>query len=293
MTSAAAIVAERSAPAPAPARRFAHGWLVMWRVELTKLAAMLRVRVIVAGCFIVPVVAAGAMRVSNATPGDTIFGLFIHQSGFAFSLVVLNWMGLWALPMSISVVAGDLSSEEHRLGTWSTLLTRSASRSQVMVGKMLAAATYTVVITVLVGFVTTVVGLIAIGHQPLVGLSGSLLSPHDALQATIASWASQLPPVLAITGIALLSSVLSRNSWVGVLVPVAIVGFLNLVSLLSAIDPIRPFLPTTGIEAWHGLVRGDVYTNQIWTSLIVSLVWTVLSFGLAAAIFLRRDVVDS
>lgn len=290
MTSAAT-VADR--PVLEPVRRSAPGWLVMWRVELTKLAALLRVRVIVAGCVLVPLVAAGAMRVSSATPGDTIFGLFIHESGFAFSLVILNWAGLWALPMSISVVAGDISSEEHRLGTWSTLLTRSRSRSQVLAGKMLAAATYAVAITLIAGLASTVAGLVAVGHQPLVGLSGSLLSPHAALQATIGSWVSELPPVLAITGISLLSSVLSRNSWVGVLVPVVLVGLLNVVSLLSAIDPVRPFLPTTGLEAWHGLVRGNVYTNQIWISVIVSLVWTALTFGLAAAIFLRRDVVDS
>lgn len=286
--------AAAAAPAgQASVRRAGPGWVVMWRTEVTKLAALLRVRVVVAGCVLVPVLAVFAVKLANATPGDTPFGIWIHESGFAFSLVILNWMGLWALPLSISVVAGDICSEEHRMGTWSMLLTRSRSRAQIMAGKLLAAATFSVVVTLLVGFMTTVVGLIGIGHQPLVGLSGSLLSPHAALQATIGSWLSEVAPVLAITGIAMLSSVLSRNSWVGVLVPVILVGCLNLGSLVSAIDPIRPFLPTTGLEAWHGLVRGDVYTNQIWTSVIVSLVWIVLCFGAAVLIFLRRDVVDS
>ncbi len=242
----------------------------MWRVELTKLAAQLRVQVVILGCLLGPVVFVVGLRVANAIPGDTVFGLWVHESGFADSLVILNWAGLWALPLSISVVAGDICSEEHRLGTWSLLLTRSRSRSQILAGKMLAAATYSVTITVLVGLASTVVGLLVVGHQPLVGLSGSLLSPHAALQATAASWLTELAPVLAITGIALLSSVLSRNSWVGVLVPVVLVGCLNMGSLVSAIDPIRPLLPTTGLEAWHGLVRQDVYTNQIWISVIVS-----------------------
>jgi ABC-2 type transport system permease protein len=162
-----------------------------------------------------------------------------------------------------------------------------------MVGKMLAAATYSVFITLLAALASIAVPLFAIGHQPLVGFSGSLLSPHDALLATIGSWLSELAPVLAITGIALLCSVLSRNSWVGVLVPVVVVGLMNVVLLLSAVDPVRPFLPTTGLEAWHGLVRGDAYTNQIWTSVVVSLVWMVVCFAMAATIFLRRDVVDS
>jgi ABC-2 type transport system permease protein len=279
------VEAERAGSAP--------GWLVMWWVELTKLAAQLRVRVVVAGCLFGPVVVAIGLRVGNAVPGDTPLGLFVHESGFAFSLVLLNWASLWALPLSVAMVAGDICSEEHRLGTWSLLLTRSRSRGSVLAGKMLASATYSVGITVLVGLTTTVVGLLAVGHQPLVGLSGALLSPHAALLATLGSWFSVLPPVLAITAIALLVSVLSRNSWVGVLVTVAVVLALNVGSLLSSVDFVRPILPTTGLEAWHGLVQGNVYMDQIRTSAIVSLVWVVLCFGIAATIFLQRDVVDS
>jgi ABC-2 type transport system permease protein len=266
---------------------------VTWRVELIKLQATLRVQVIAAGCVIGPILLVLAIRLSNTTPGDTLFGVWIRASGFAFSLFILNWAGLWLLPMSISVVAGDICSAEHRLGTWATILTRRCSRGEVLVGKVLAAATYTVVITLLIAVSTTAVGLIVIGRQPLVGLSGSLLSPHAALLATIASWASELAPMLALTGIAILSSVLSRNSFVGVLVPVVVFAILNLGSLLSAVDPIRPFLPTTGIESWHGLVREGPYADQILISVLVSLAWILLSFGLAAIIFLRRDVVDS
>jgi ABC-2 type transport system permease protein len=292
MTSATAI-AEPLVTEAAPVPRSAPGWLVMWRVELTKLAAMLRVRAIFVACLVAPVLFVIAVKTSTFAPGDTIFGAYIHQSGFAFSLVLLNWIGLWALPMAISIVAGDICSEEHRLGTWSTLLTRSCSRSQVLVGKMLASAAYAIGITLLVALSTTIVGLVAIGHQPLVGLSGSLLSSRAALLATLGSWLSVLAPVLAITGIALLSSVLSRNSWIGVLVPVGLILVLNLATLLSTVDAVRPFLPTTGLEAWHGLVRANVYTDQIWISVLVNLAWTILSFGLAAVVFLRRDVVDS
>src|SRR5579863_5933468 len=181
MTVTTAAVVEP--PQRGSARRSAPGWLVMWRVELTKLVAQLRAQVVVAGCVLGPVAAATALHVGNVVPGDTPLGLFVHESGFAFSLVILNWAGLWALPMSIALVAGDICSEEHRLGTWSLLLTRSRSRGSVLAGKMLAAATYTVTITLLVGFSSTVVGLVAVGHQPLVGLSGSLLSPHAALLA--------------------------------------------------------------------------------------------------------------
>jgi ABC-2 type transport system permease protein len=102
-----------------------------------------------------------------------------------------------------------------------------------------------------------------------------------------------LPPVFALMAIAVFVSVVSRNSWVGVVVPLVVVFAFNLVSILSAADPIRPFLPTTGFNAWHGLARTSVYTDQIWTSLLVSAAWVLVFLGAASVAFLRRDVVDS
>ena len=265
----------------------------MWHVELAKLSAQLRVRVVVAGCLLAPVLFVLAEAVQSAVPADTIFGRWVHQSGFAVSLVILGFAGQWALPAAIGVVAGDISSEEHRLRTWSLLLTRSRSRSQILIGKSLGVATYTIGITVLLALSSTVAGLVGVGDQPLVGLSGTVLPPGAALQATVGSWASEVAPALAITSIAVLVSVLSRNSWVGVIGPLLLVLALNLVSMLSLVDPIRPFLPTTGIEAWHGLVRGDPYTDQIRTSVLVSLAWMIGCLGLASAVFSRRDLVDA
>ena len=279
--------------APALVSRSAPGWVVMWRVELAKMSAQLRVRVVVAGCLVAPVLFVIAESVQSAVPADTIFGRWVHESGFAVPLVILGVAGQWALPVAIGVVAGDICSEEHRLRTWSLLLTRSRSRSEILIGKTLGAATYTVAITALLGLSSIVSGLVAVGDRPLVGLSGTTLSPSAALQATVGSWASEMAPALAITSIAVLISVLSRNSWVGVIAPVVLVFGLNLVSLLSLMDPIRPYLPTTGIEAWHGLVRGDVYTDQIRTSIIVSLAWMVGCLGVASAVFMHRDVVDA
>jgi ABC-2 type transport system permease protein len=120
-----------------------------------------------------------------------------------------------------------------------------------------------------------------------------VLSPGDAWQATATSWLTILLPVLAIAAIGILASVLSRNTWVGIAVPVVLVLVLNLVSLLSAIDPVRPLLPTTGLQDWYGLVRDDVYTNQVFTAQLVSVGWIVACLAVAARVFVRRDVVDA
>ena len=269
----------------------ARGWLVMWRVELLKLTSQRKVRLACLACVVIPLAFTLMESTQSSVPGDTLFGRWVHESGFAVSLFLLAFCTQWGLPFLIAILSGDVCAEEDRLGTWPLLLTRSHSRGEVLAGKVLAAGSLTAAGTVLLGVSSTLSGLLVVGSQPLVGLSGSLLSPSTALGATVASWLSVLPPVLAITAVAVLGSVLSRNTWLAVVVPVLCVLVLGLVSQFSAIDPIRPFLPTTGFDAWHGLVRSGAYLDQIWTSLVVSASWIAACLALAVAVFTRRDVV--
>jgi ABC-2 type transport system permease protein len=265
----------------------------VWRIEIGKLSAQFRIRFAIAACIALPLLYGLGESTQSGVPADTIFGRWIHESGFALSLLILGFCSQYGLPLLIVAVAGGIFAEEDRLHVWSLLLTRSRSRQQVLAGKFLAIASYSTVVTVLLGLSATLTGAVVVGTQPLVGLDGTVLSPSTAWAATAESWVTMLPPVFAIMAIAVFVSVVSRNSWVGVVVPLVIVFAFNLVSILSAVDPIRPFLPTTGFNAWHGLVRTSVYTDQIWTSVLVSAAWVLVFLGAASVMFLRRDVVDS
>lgn len=281
---------KRASKAPAPTGR---GWQTMWAIELAKLGAQLKVRVALLACLLGPALFVVALSVQDAVPADTLFGRWVHESGFAVALVVLGFSGQWVLPILVGVVAGDIFAGEDRHRTWTLLLTRSRSRSEVLAGKVLAVATYTLAVVILLALSATVTGALAVGTQPLVGLSGTMLSSGDALRAVVLSWATAVPPTMAVAAIAVAASVLSRNSWVGVLLPVLAVLVLNLVSLLSFVDPVRPLLPTAGFDAWHGLVRDVTYTSPVVDSLLVSAGWVVAALVISAISFARRDVVDA
>jgi len=270
-----------------------RGWWVMWRVEMGKMRAQVRVRVMVLACVLGPVLFVLVESLQTSSPGDTLFGRWIHESGFADSLLTLGFSTQWLMPVVIVAVAGDMFAEEDRLHTWSLLLTRSRSRQEVLAGKFLAIGTYSLAVTVLLGISSTLSGAVIVGTQPLVSLDGTVLSSSTAWAVTAESWATVLLPVLALMAIGILVSVISRNSWVGVIVPLVIIFLLNVISQLSPIDPVRPFLPTTGFDAWYGLARTSVYTNQIWTSLEVEAGWVIVLLVLASLVFLRRDVVDA
>src|SRR5204862_239578 len=118
-----------------------------------------------------PFLFAIALRIQTAVPADTLFGIWVHASGFAVPLVALGFVTSWAFPVLISLVAGDIFASEDRYGTWKTVLTRSCTRRDVFAGKVLAAATWSVLVVVLLAVSGLVAGLLLIGSQPLVRLS--------------------------------------------------------------------------------------------------------------------------
>jgi ABC-2 type transport system permease protein len=262
-------------------------------LEVAKLRAQLRVRIALGGCLIAPFVLVLALHLQSSVPADTLFGRWVHESGYATPLVILGFAGQWALPLLISIVAGDIFAAEDQHGTWGTVLTRSASRDDLMTGKLVATAAYTVSVVLAIAAGSTAAGLLGFGSHPLVDLSGHLMPGGTAFGSVVASWATVIAPALAVAALGVLASVVSRNGWVGVVTPVLVLLLCQLVSLLSAVDPIRVFLPSSGFEAWHGLLRAEPSLHATWNALAVSVLWTAGAIGATVVVFRRRDVVDA
>ena len=167
VTPGAAVAAPTPAPAGAAGRPTPtdRGWWVMWRVETAKMRAQARVRVMVLACLVGPLLFVLVESAQSGTPADTLFGRWIHESGFADSLLTLGFSTEWLMPLVIVGVAGDMFAEEDRLHTWNLLLTRSRSRQEVLAGKFLAICTYSLAVTVLLGLSATLSGARDRGHS--------------------------------------------------------------------------------------------------------------------------------
>src|SRR5205823_4893746 len=82
----------------------------VWRAELSKLRTQLAVRVLAAVCLLGPVAFVAVIHAADVTPTDTLFGRWVHDTGFAAPLVVLGFAGAWGFPVLAGVVGGDLFS---------------------------------------------------------------------------------------------------------------------------------------------------------------------------------------
>lgn len=290
------LAASTSAPPPAeltrsspPSARDRVGSVA--EIECRKLIAQAPLRVLALACLAGPFAFAIILKLQNGTPSDALFGVWVHQSGYAVSLVVLGFAASWGFPLIAGVLAGDLFASEDRHGTWKTLLTRSRSLRDVYAGKVLAALTFALLLGLIVAVSSLAAGLVVVGSGPLVDFGGRPLSPAHLLLLVSVSWVICLGPVLAYTSLAVLFSVVTRSGIAGVLGPIVVALLTQLLALIGKGVIVHMLLIGTAFDAWHGLFVPHPFFGPIVVSLLVSGAWVAGPLAAAWAILRRREFV--
>jgi ABC-2 type transport system permease protein len=261
----------------------------VYRVEIAKIRAQLLPRAAAVICVLAPLGFVIFINTQSSVPADSLFGRWVQSSGFATPFIMLGFAGIAGFPLIASVVAGDIFASEDRQSTWKTVLTRSCSRGQIFVGKTLAAMTFSVVMVALLGASSTIAGMLVVGRQPLVGLSGQALGESRAITLIVESYALALVPTLGFTCLAILFSVTTRNSMAGVIgAPVVALLMIGL-SLMGSGVVVRSMLLTSPFEAWHVLQVSPSTTKALWIGLLVSFAYGTLALVAAWRSFRRRD----
>ncbi len=265
------------------------GTRLAFRVELRKLTSQLAIRLVALICVLGPFAFAAILKIQTGTPTDTLYGGWVHESGFAVSLVVLTFAGQWGFPVVAGLVAGDVFSSEDRYSTWKLVLTRSCTRAEVFAGKCLAAGTVSVATVALVALSSLAAGLVFIGDQSLVDLGGNLLSPWKLLFLVLVGWLVAVPPTLAFASLAILLSVATRNGIVGVIGPALIALAMQLLLLVGSGVWVHLLLVGSAFLSWHGLFADPSYYGPLLIGIVVSLAWIAASLGIAWSLLRRRD----
>lgn len=258
--------------------------------ELIKLRAQLRVWLISAVVLVTPWIFIILLKGQDRLPTDALYGRYLKSAGLATPLLMLGFLASWGFPLLTALVSGDLFASEDQQGTIKTIATRSVSRSAIFWGKVAASFTWSIGIIALMAASAIAAGLVMVGTQPLISVSGTTLPVGHALALVIASWAICLAPFLGFACLSLLISVLSRNSVIGVMLPLVIGFVMQLYAFLNGKDLIRHNLLTTPFLAWHGILHVPAFYAPMWYGFVVSAVYGVASLALAYWVFTRRDI---
>ncbi|CAM5743781.1 putative Collagen alpha-1(XXVII) chain [Streptomyces afghaniensis 772] len=260
-----------------------------YRFELVKLVSQWRIRLLVLACWIAPAFFVAGVSLQSTLPSDTLFGRWMHATGWAGPLVMLGFAGTWALPLLTSVVAGDVFASEDRLGTWRHLLVAVRSPGRIFAAKALAGLTVILLLVAGLACSSAAGGVVAVGSRPLVGLDGQLLAPGDAAGRVVLAWACALAPTLALAAIGLLGSVALGRSPMGLLLPALVALAMQVAQMLPLPVAVRLALPGYAFISWNGLFTSPAQAGPLLIGVVVSLVWAVLATALAHLLLLRRD----
>lgn len=262
----------------------------VYAVEIGKLFRQTKVRVISLVLLAAPWVFILLVQHQDRLPLETLYGRYLTVTGFATPMVVLVVAAQWLLPLVASIISGDVFSSEDNLGTFKTILTRSVTRGEVFWGKVLAALSATVLLVLSIGASSLAAGLVCVGAQDFVSVGGSLVSPGAAVGDVALSWVSVLPGVIAFASIALCVSILTRNSVLGVVVPVVLGLVCQMYMFLNAWDTVRHLMLNWTMTAWRGQLDSPSYATPLERGVLVSLVYIALFLTLGYLVFRRRDI---
>lgn len=288
-------VADPDVPAASPSASPPAKPAALWagyRFELSKLAAAWRIRLVLLVCWVAPAGFVAVVSNQSSLPTDTVFGRWMHATGWSGSLVVLAFACSWALPLLTSLVAGDVFAAEDRLGTWRHLVVAMRSPQRIFASKALASLT--VILAMVAGLTVSsmVGGLLGAGSHPLVGLDGHLLTAVEAARAVLLAWLYVLAPTLAFAAVGLLGSVVLGRSPTGLLVPAVLALAMDLVLMLPVPVAVRVALPSNAFLAWRGLFTEPRQDGALLAGIAVSLLWAAAATALARHLFVRRDLAD-
>ena len=97
-------------------------------------------------------------------------------------------------------------------------------------------------------------------------------------------------PILAVASIALLLSVMLKNSAAAVVGTLMFSLLLQLITIIPGLGGLKPYLLSTQFNAWQGLLRTPADWDPIIRAAWVCSAYALPALLIALVIFLRRDV---
>jgi ABC-2 type transport system permease protein len=274
------------------------------RVELVKQLRRPRTWVVLAFVVLVPIIITIALKTNppsindgggggdgGSRGGGVRFFFLASQSGLLVPIATLRVMSEFFLVVIFCLFAGDSIASEAGWGNLRFLLTRPIGRPRLLAAKLIVAAFYSALATVLILVTGLVAGGIAFGYEgisiPLLGISmsvGTILG-NIALAGILAAWG-----IAGIAAFAFMLSTMMDNSAGAIM---GAVGLYIVTSILGAIDsigPIRYGFPTFYNGAWADLFRGADFGGDMVRNVVAQIPYVIVFVGIGLWWFRRKDV---
>lgn len=215
-------------------------------------------------------------------------------NGMWASYLLMNTLFIH-IPFLITLVAGDVVAGESTAGTFRIYLTRPVSRTQVLTSKLLAAATYTAGIVVLLAILSLGLGnwWLGTGDVFIVDEQGILILPWDLALARFGlAYLFAFYTMLMVAALTFLLSVMVTNAIgpiVGAMSIIIISGMLTLINI-DAFAWFQKHLFTTHFVLWQYAFHDPIPWGKVADSLLNLGIYSAVFVLVAFVLFRRKDV---
>jgi len=278
--------------------------IALIRTEFVK--AVLRTRTLVISLVLVGlptlIVLAIHSRGNRPERGDQGEGLFrlAHQSGLFVPAAVLSVMSGFLLVVIAGTFAGDSVAGDASWGNLRYLLMRPVARGRLLVAKAIVAGVLIWAATVLVVLAALVGGVVLFGaHSVTVpnlgsltttGLVGVQLGRGLLLTRVAIGTAYVAFGFTALLALGTLFSTLTDTAAgaIGATAGVYIVS--EILDGITQLGTVRYLFPTHYLNAWESMFTENRYSHDMFTGILVQLLYLVVFGAIAVVVFRRKDI---
>lgn len=215
-------------------------------------------------------------------------------NGNLVAFIVLQML-IVHVPLLVALVTGDLISGEAAMGTIRMLASKPISRTQIVLSKFLAGATYTLILILWMGFLAVIFSGWVFGKGDLIVLNSDglvILKEADVAWRFGAGFLVAFLALLTVSSLSICLSAFAENSIGPIVATMAIIILFTIIGSLdvTVFDSIKPYLFTTHMASWRSFFEDPVRMHTIWQSVIVLIIHNVIFVGVALWKFNRKDI---
>ncbi|MGO8990724.1 MAG: ABC transporter permease [bacterium] len=223
-----------------------------------------------------------------------IFGNVLN--GWFITAFIMNSLHIH-IPFFITLVAGDIVSNEATSGTVRLLLIRPPSRSKIITAKYLTTLFYTTGLVIFLGLICITLGLLLFGNGDLIMNYQTkfrlvLIPEAEVPLRMLLAFTAAVWSMTVVASLAFLFSTLAENS-IGPIIGTMAVVIVFLVVGNFPFDFFRmlsPYLFTTYMVFWQRFFDNPIPLQEIAKSAIILGLHNVGLFLIAFIAFNRKDI---
>jgi ABC-2 type transport system permease protein len=243
-----------------------------------------------------PILAGIAMAVASSTvqtgTGDRMIegvASLVSDNGLILPVFVLMLCMAMFLPMLGAMWSADALAGESQTGALRGLLVAPVSRVRLLAVKAFGVAVLTTLAVATATVVGTVAGLLILGGDGLLTLSGNILPFGESLGRIALMAVLVTIQVWAVAAVALAISAVTEHPLVVMAAALGGIIVFTILNNISALDWLHPFLLTDGWNYLADVLRDPMPMDGITEGLLRAACYIVIGYSLALAKMSTKD----